>query len=186
MPSFTPKVTEFRSFVPAPTYILDNNKLNFTEKCVYLELLSRTRLSQMKVNTSDEKTKWSNEKNEIFIYYSIKDLAKKLGRGESAIKNALNALEKEGLLRRERQGQRKANKLYLQYPKGECFEKCEKPPVKKIENLSIQGSKNDYQMGKKSTGNNNNVNYININKKEMFMNERNSEDIKSKRQWRVF
>lgn len=159
MPYFTPNITEFKSFIPAPTYILENAELNFTEKCVYLELLARMRLSQTNASLTDGKGKWVNEKNEVYIYYPIKKLAEKIGRGESAIKNALNSLEKEGLLRRERQGRGKANKLYLQYPKGECFEKGVKPHVKKDEKPTTQGQKSDYQGGKKPTGNNINDEY---------------------------
>ena len=168
MPSFKPEIVEFKQFIPVPQYLLDNPNLNSTEKLVYIELLKRTRLSQMNAHQIGESNKWENENGEIFIFYPIKDLAKKMKRGESAIKTALKSLEQEGLLRRERQGQGQANRLYLQYPEGECFTKGEKPPVKKGENSSKHGQKNDCQGGGKPTGNNNNSNYIYKNKGDSY------------------
>ncbi len=171
MPCFTPNITEFKSFVPAPTYILENAELNFTEKCVYLELLARMRLSQTNTSLAGGKGKWVNEKNEVYIYYPIIELAEKIGRGESAIKNALNSLEKQGLLRRERQGQGKANKIYLQYPKGECFEKGEKSTFKKGEKTTTHSSKSNNQMGEKVPTNNIKYSNTNIINKRRYGNE---------------
>ena len=48
--------------------------------------------------------------------FPIKEICKNVGRGESAIKQALNDLEMAGLLVRKRGGFANANRLYLQIP----------------------------------------------------------------------
>ena len=49
-------------------------------------------------------------------FYTIRDLSAALRRSESAVKVALRTLEAAGLIRRERQGLGKANRLYLLTP----------------------------------------------------------------------
>lgn len=79
-------------------------------KLLYALLLNRTMLSQ--------KSGWVSEDGNVYVIYTIKQMANDLNRSERTVKNALNELENAGLLTRVRQGLTKANRLFLQIPDG--------------------------------------------------------------------
>ena len=68
-------------------------------KLLYALLLNRTMLSQ--------KSGWVSEDGNVYVIYTIKQMANDLNRSENA-----------GLLTRVRQGLTKANRLFLQIPDG--------------------------------------------------------------------
>ena len=78
-------------------------------KLLYALLLDRARLSMQNEG-------WTDARGRVFLIYTIRDLSAAMRRSESAVKVALRALEAAGLIRRERQGLGKANRLYLLTP----------------------------------------------------------------------
>lgn len=82
--------------------------LSQTARITYMILYDRARLSQ--------KNGWIDDGGEVYFVFPIKEICKYVGRGESAIKQALNDLEMAGLLVRKRGGFANANRLYLRIP----------------------------------------------------------------------
>ena len=82
--------------------------LSQTARITYMILYDRARLSQ--------KNGWVDEEGRVYFVFPIKEICKNIGRGESAIKQALNDLEMAGLLVRKRGGFANANRLYLRIP----------------------------------------------------------------------
>ena len=94
--------------IPRPVLELP---LNATELLVYGLLLERAGLSAQNPN-------WTDQEGRVFLFFPVEDLAKALGKNPSTIKRAMNRLEKEGLLLRQRQGACRANKLYVRVPES--------------------------------------------------------------------
>ncbi len=84
-------------------------KLSGTEVLLYLSLLDRTRLSARNEG-------WRDEGGSVWCYYPVRALAGDLDRCESVVKDGLRGLEKKGLLRRQRQGQGKPDRLFVRIP----------------------------------------------------------------------
>ena len=91
-----------------PKFLL---KLNISEtaKLVYMLLLDRARLS-MKNDT------WQDEHGRVFVLYTIPDLAKDIGKGETTVKKALNQLVQQDLIWKQSQGAGRPNKIYVKVP----------------------------------------------------------------------
>ena len=81
-------------------------KISDTAKILYGILLSRLAMSK-KNNWIEEDT------NRVYILYNRNDIAKKMGRSPNTISNAMNQLLEVGLIKRKRQGQGKADMLYV-------------------------------------------------------------------------
>ena len=77
-------------------------------KLLYGLLLNRTMLSQ--------KSGWVSEDGNVYVIYTIKQMANDLDRSERTVKTALRELENAGLITRVRQGWNRANRLFLQVP----------------------------------------------------------------------
>lgn len=105
------KDTPLPPYIPVPRFLL-KTELSLNAKLLYGLLLSRTQLSAK----ADNIGKWSDESGAVFIIYPLTQMAAHLGRGLSTIKKTLNELEGAGLLERHRQGQGKANLLYVLVP----------------------------------------------------------------------
>ena len=89
-------------------------------KLLYALLLNRTMLSQ--------KSGWVSEDGNVYVIYTIKQMANDLNWSERTVKTALCELENAGLLTRVRQGLTKANRLFLQIPDGLKYcGKCHTP-----------------------------------------------------------
>lgn len=99
--------TALPAYVPLPTFLLKSD-LPPSAKLIYALLLSRTMLSQRSL--------WANEDGHIFVYYTLRELADDLGLSERSVTSMLRLLEEKGLLRRERQGCNRANRLFLLLP----------------------------------------------------------------------
>lgn len=84
-------------------------RLNGTEVMLYLSVLDRCRLSA-------RHTGWRTAGGDPWCCYTVRALAADLGRGESAVKLGLRGLEDKGLLRRERQGLGKPDRLIVFVP----------------------------------------------------------------------
>ena len=79
-------------------------------KLLYGLLLNRTMLSQ--------KNGWESENGNVYVIYTIKQMANDLDRSERTVKTALRDLENAGLITRVRQGWNQANRIFLQIPDG--------------------------------------------------------------------
>ena len=94
--------------IPRPVLELP---LNATELLVYGLLLERAKLSA-------QNPEWTDEEGRVFLFFPVEALAQALGKNPSTVKRAMNRLEAQGLLLRQRQGSCRANKLYVQVPKS--------------------------------------------------------------------
>ena len=99
-----------------------------TPMLLYVVLLDRARLSL-------SNPMWTDEDGRVFLCYPIRDMAAVLHKGESAIKDALNALERSGLIVRKRQGIGQPNRIYVRFPADE------KAAVTQSENQPAEGEK---------------------------------------------
>lgn len=106
---FTP-TTPLPVFVPLPEFILRTAPLSLNAKLLYGLLLHRTQLSQQ--------SGWTDSAGRVYVFYPIPELARDLGRSDRTVKNALRELEEADLLTKVRQGQNKANQLFLRIPEG--------------------------------------------------------------------
>ena len=77
-----------------------------TAKLVYMLLLDRARMS-MKNDT------WQDDNGRVFVLYTIPDLARDIGKGETTVKKALNQLVKQGLILKQSLGPGQPNKIYV-------------------------------------------------------------------------
>lgn len=98
-------------YMPMPRYLL-GMPISSTAKILYTVLLSRALLSA-------QNDGWTDAQGRVYQYYTIEDLGKTLGKGRSAVKDALATLEKCGLICRQRQGQAMANRIYVKLPRPE-------------------------------------------------------------------
>lgn len=109
MTEFLTQVSQFSNYMVFPKFLLDRQTLSETSKILYMLLLDRARLSQ-------KNDGWTDEKGHVFIYFPITALAETIHKSEMTVKTALNALEKEQLISRKRQGIGLPNRIYVKYP----------------------------------------------------------------------
>lgn len=116
-----------------PRFLLGSD-LSETTKILYMILLDRTRLSMKNGG-------WSNNQGHVYIHFTISELANTLDKSEMTIKNSLSALEKTGLIYRQRQGIGLPNKIYVKLP-SEAFSSIDKClSVKQKENFPSDSQK---------------------------------------------
>ena len=94
-------------FIPLPRFMLAG-EYSINAKLLYGLLLNRTTLSQ--------KSGWVSEDGDVYVIYTIKQMANDLDRSERTVKTALRELENAGLITRVRQGWNQANRIFLQIP----------------------------------------------------------------------
>lgn len=105
-------------YYPLPQFLLELN-ISSTAKILYALLMNRANLSQ--------KNAWEDEQGRVYFVYTIEELAADMKKGQTAIKNALNELSKQGLLERVRAEFGRVNHLYIKIPKD--VETVGKPTV---------------------------------------------------------
>ena len=96
------------TYMAYPCFLLEM-ELSETTKLVYVLLLNRCRLS-------DRTGKFTDPNGDLYIYYTIEEIAKDCHKCPMTVKNALKELENAGLLKRKRQGPGKASILYVKLP----------------------------------------------------------------------
>ncbi len=100
------------SYIPPymayPRFLLDVD-ISETAKLVYMLLLDRARMSMKNKD-------WQDEMGRVFILYTIPNLAKDIGKGETTVKKALNRLVKQGLILKQSLGPGQPNKIYVKIP----------------------------------------------------------------------
>ena len=112
-----------------------------TAKLVYMLLLDRARVS-MKNDT------WQDEHGRVFVLYTIPDLAKDIGKGETTVKKALNQLVQQDLIWKQSQGAGRPNKIYVKIP-------AENSPTGQTENCLTGRAFFDPKAGRNLPPNNN-------------------------------
>ena len=112
-----------------------------TAKLVYMLLLDRARVS-MKNDT------WQDEHGRVFVLYTIPDLAKDIGKGETTVKKALNQLVQQDLIWKQSQGAGRPNKIYVKIP-------AENSPTRQTEKCLTGRAFFDPKAGRKVPPNNN-------------------------------
>ena len=95
-------------YMAYPRFLLEVN-ISETAKLVYMLLLDRARVS-MKNDT------WQDEHGRVFVLYTIPDLARDIGKGETTVKKALNQLVRQDLIWKQSQGAGHPNKIYVKIP----------------------------------------------------------------------
>ena len=93
--------------MPLPRFIL-RDEYSINAKLLYALLLGRTQLSQ--------KSGWVSEDGDVYVIYTIRQMANDLNRSERTVKAALAELENAGLIIRVRQGWNRANRIFLRLP----------------------------------------------------------------------
>ena len=125
-----------------PKFLLEMIDLSETARLVYILLLDRARVSQVKGG-------WADKHGNVFIFYPIRDLAKTIHKSEMSVKTALSALEKQQLILRKRQGIGKANRIYVKLPVDRNLS------ARQTENCPSDGKKTVCHMERKLSGNKN-------------------------------
>ncbi len=104
---FFKRDTALPPFIPLPRFMLVSEH-SINAKLLYGLLLNRTMLSQ--------KSGWVSENGNVYVIYTIKQMADDINRSERTVKTALSELESAGLITRVRQGWNKANRIFLHLP----------------------------------------------------------------------
>ena len=97
-------------FFMYPRFLLETD-LSDTARLVYILLLDRARLSQTNAQ-------WQDETGRVFVYYTITELGRGLGKTSVTVKTALRQLEEAGLILRRSQKQGTPSRIYVAFPEG--------------------------------------------------------------------
>ena len=106
------KDSQIPAYMAYPRFLLTMD-ISETAKLVYVLLLDRARLSMKNEG-------WEDEQGHVFIFYTIKALAEASGKSEMTVKNALAALEQQGLISRKRQGAGQPSKIFVKVQTENC------------------------------------------------------------------
>ena len=142
------KDTALPPFIPLPRFMIASEH-SINAKLLYGLLLNRTMLSQ--------KSGWVSEDRNVYVIYTIKQMADGLNRSERTVKTALNELENAGLITRVRQGWNRANRIFLHLPDGV---QLSSPPEGNICPMEVQET--SPCMGQKLPTRNTKQEYINM------------------------
>ena len=142
------KDTALPPFIPLPRFMIASEH-SINAKLLYGLLLNRTMLSQ--------KSGWVSEDGNVYVIYTIKQMADGLNRSERTVKTALNELENAGLITRVRQGWNRANRIFLHLPDGV---QLSSPPEGNICPMEVQET--SPCMGQKLPTSNTKQEYINM------------------------
>ena len=103
-------------FFMYPRFLLETD-LSDTARLVYILLLDRARLSQTN-------PQWQDETGRVFVFYTITELGRGLGKTSVTVKTALRQLEEAGLILRRSQKQGTPSRIYVAFPEGTRKENC--------------------------------------------------------------
>jgi len=130
-------------YMAYPRFLLKVD-ISETAKLVYMLLLDRARLSMKNED-------WQDEKGRVFVLYTIPNLAKDIGKGETTVKKALNQLVQQRLILKQSLGPGQPNKIYVKI-------QTENSPTGQAEKRLTGGAFFDSKAGKKVPPNNNKSN----------------------------
>lgn len=96
------------SYYQMPQELFENEKykkLSIEAKVIYAFLLNRMNLSRI--------NKWINDKEEIYLIYTRKEIQSKLNLSDKPVTRAFKELRETNLIKEERQGFGKPNLIYI-------------------------------------------------------------------------
>ena len=125
-------------FYAYPKFLLTQD-LSETAKVIYMLLLDRSKLSM-------QTDGWQDEWGHVFVHYTIQSLAAAFGKSEMTVKNALKALEHQGLIYRQRQGAGLPSRIFVKL-------QTEIRPTRGAENCLAGGTDFDHQTERKLSTN---------------------------------
>ena len=151
MTQFLHRGSQIPPFYMYPRFLLTLD-LSETTKMIYMLLLDRARLSMQKEG-------WQDDQGRVFIHYTIHSLTATIQRSEMTVKNALKALEQQGLICRQRQGVGMTNRIYVKV-------QTENYPMEETENCLPGGTtfypQKDRKLSASNNKRNNNRNYTRV------------------------
>ena len=112
MTQFLQRDSPIPRFFAYPKFLLALD-LSETAKMIYDLLLDRARLSMQKEG-------WQDEQGRVFVHNTIQSLAATIHKSEMTVKNALNALEQQELIHRQRQGAGMPSKIFVKVQTENC------------------------------------------------------------------
>jgi uncharacterized phage protein (TIGR02220 family) len=169
---FKNEVEKFQYFqLPKWLFKEPYKKLSNNAKIMYALLYNRLDLSL--------ESKWHDRNGKVFMYFTTAEFCEELGCSEKTVTKIKKELVTSGLLREERQGLTKPNRLYILGPK---IIKREPPEPKKIPSRTVENTALDTQevqtikTENTKTENNNNIlsickeviSYLNLKAKKNF------------------
>lgn len=119
--------------MPLPRFIL-RGEYSINAKLLYALLLGRTQLSQ--------KSGWVSEDENVYVIYTIRQIANDLNRSKRTVKAALAELENAGLIIRVRQSWNRANRIFLRLP-----DEVQRPSRPEGKFCPVDGQKPSPRMG---------------------------------------
>lgn len=132
---FKNEVEKFQYFqLPKWLFKEPYKKLSNNAKIMYALLYNRLDLSL--------ESKWHDRNGQVFMYFTTAEFCEELGCSEKTVTKIKKELVTSGLLREERQGLTKPNRLYILGPK---IIKCEPPEPKKIPPRTVENTALDAQ-----------------------------------------
>lgn len=141
-------------------------KLSLESKVTYTLLLDRLRLSRI--------NKWFNENGEIYLIYTRLELINELKISKVTASKIFKELSECNLIKEERLGQGKPNKIYIGKLKCEDLETYKNRVFRSKENELLEVQNRISRSLKENTNNtdNNNTNSNNINREKIFFDEK--------------
>ena len=130
-------------YMAYPRFLLELG-ISETAKLVYMLLLDRARLSM-------KNRDWQDASGRVFVLYTIPNLAKDIGKGETTVKKALNQLVHQELICKQSLGPGQPNKIYVKI-------QAENSPTGQTEKRLTGGAFFDPKAGRKVPPNNNKSN----------------------------
>jgi len=140
MTQFLQRDSPIPRFFAYPKFLLTLD-LSETAKMIYMLLLDRAKLSM-------QTERWQDEQGRVFIHYTIQSLATAIRKSEMTVKNALKALEQQGLIYRQRQGAGMPSRIFVKVQTESCL-------TREIENCLTGGTTFDRQTDRKLSTNKN-------------------------------
>jgi uncharacterized phage protein (TIGR02220 family) len=132
---FKNEVEKFQYFqLPKWLFKEPYKKLSNNAKIMYALLYNRLDLSL--------ESKWHDRNGKVFMYFTTAEFCEELGCSEKTVTKIKKELVTSGLLREERQGLTKPNRLYILGPK---IIKREPPEPKKIPSRTVENTALDTQ-----------------------------------------
>ena len=132
---FKNEVEKFQYFrLPKWLFKEPYKKLSSNAKIMYALLYNRLDLSL--------ESKWHDRNGQVFMYFTTAEFCEELGCSEKTVTKIKKELVTSGLLREERQGLTKPNRLYILGPK---IVKREPPEPKKIPSRTVENTALDTQ-----------------------------------------
>ncbi len=132
---FKNEVEKFQYFqLPKWLFKEPYKKLSNNAKIMYALLYNRLDLSL--------ESKWHDRNGQVFMYFTTAEFCEELGCSEKTVTKIKKELVTSGLLREERQGLTKPNRLYILGPK---IIKREPPEPKKIPSRTVENTALDTQ-----------------------------------------